>query len=113
MTAPQPFSVSLVDSLGVRQVLRAPSIRYEGGLPLVNDRRITGPGSFEFSAGRGSDSVTARVEVRETVGTLMGTSGFRRYFLQMRGRFRLTGTIGGRPVEERGDGFFETWRVAD
>ena len=109
-TAPQPFFVSLVDSLGVLQVLRAQSIRYQGSRPLVNGGEVTGPESFSFTAGRGADTVEISVQVREAVGTLMGTSGFRRYFLQMRGRFHLAGTIGGSRVEESGDGFFETWR---
>jgi hypothetical protein len=43
----------------------------------------------------------------------MGTSGFRRYFLQMRGGFTLSGVIGGVAVEESGEGFFETWRPRD
>jgi hypothetical protein len=109
----QPFFVSLVDSLGVRQVLRAQSIRYEGDQPLVNGGGISGPESFEFTAGRDADTVRVRVQVREAVGTLMGTSGFRRYFLQMRGSFQLTGTIGGIRIEEQGDGFFETWRPSE
>jgi len=109
-TTPQPFFVSLVDSLGVRQVLRAQSIQYQGVRPLVNGGGMSGPESFEFLAGRAADTVRVKVEVREAIGTLMGTSQFRRYFLQMRGRLRLSGTIGGRAVEESGDGFFETWR---
>jgi hypothetical protein len=108
----QPFFFALVDSLGVRQVLRAQSIRYQGAQPLVNGGSVTAPESFEFLAARGADSVQVRVEVREAVGTRMAASGFQRYFLQMRGRFRLSGTIGGRALEETGDGFFETWRPA-
>lgn len=106
----EPFFFALVDSLGIRQVLRSPAIRYEGAMPLANGGTVTAPRSFEFRASRGADTVQVRVEVREAAGTLMGTSGFRRYFLQMRGRFRLSGVIGGVPVEESGDGFFETWR---
>jgi hypothetical protein len=106
----QPFFFALVDSLGVRQVLRAQSIRYQGAQPLVNGGSVTAPESFEFLAARGADSVQVMVEVREAVGTRMAASGFQRYFLQMRGRFRLSGTIGGRALEETGDGFFETWR---
>ena len=109
-TAPEPFFVSLVDSLGVLQVLRARTIQYRGARPLANGGDVTAPTSFQFSAVRGGDSVLVRVNVREAAGTLMGISGFRRYFLQMRGEFRLSGLIGGAAVEEEGDGFFETWR---
>lgn len=106
----QPFFFALVDSLGIRQVLRAPSIRYLGSQPLVNGGPVTAPESFEFQAARGGDSVRVVVDVREAAGTRMAASGFQRYFLQMRGHFRLSGTLGGRALEERGDGFFETWR---
>lgn len=109
-TAPEPFFVSLVDSLGVLQVLRARMILYQGTRPLANGGAVTAPTSFKFSAVRGADSVLVRVNVREAAGTLMGTSGFRRYFLQMRGEFQLTGRLGGVAVEENGSGFFETWR---
>jgi hypothetical protein len=109
-TAPEPFFISLVDSLGVRQVLRARAIEYRGARPLANGGGVSSPESFEFVAARGADSVRIRVDVREAVGTLMGTSGFQRYFLQMRGRFQLDGVINGTPISEGGDGFFETWR---
>jgi hypothetical protein len=112
-TAPEPFFVSLVDSLGVLQVLRARGIRYQGAQPLANGRGVSAPESFEFSAVRGDDSIRVLVRVSEAAGTLMGTSGFRRYFLQMRGGFTLSGVIGGVAVEESGDGFFETWRPRD
>jgi hypothetical protein len=94
-------------------VLRAQSIRYQGSQPLVNGGPVTAPESFEFLAARGADSVRLVVEVREAVGTRMAASGFQRYFLQMRGRFRLTGVIGGRALDESGDGFFETWRTVN
>jgi hypothetical protein len=112
-TAPEPFFLALVDSLGVRQVLLASPIEYAGSRPLATGRGVTAPERFEFRAGRGRDSVQVRVTVREAAGTLMGTGGFRRYFLQMRGRFRLSGSIGGAAIEESGDGFFETWRTGD
>lgn len=112
-TAPEPFFVSLVDSLGVLQVLRARGIHYRGAQPLANGGGVSAPESFEFSAVRGEDSVRVTVRVREAAGTLMGTSGFRRYFLQMRGEFTLSGLVGGVAVDENGDGFFETWRARD
>jgi hypothetical protein len=111
-TAPEPFFISLVDSLGVRQVLLARTIEYRGARALASGTGVSAPTGFEFVAIRGGDSVRVEVEVREAAGTLMGTSGFRRYFLQMRGQFRLTGSLGGTAINETGDGFFETWRTA-
>ena len=105
----EPFFVFLVDSLGVRQVLRSQRIEYTGAMPLANGGGVPAPTAFTFLAARGEDTVRVRVDVREAAGTLMGTSGFRRYFLQMRGTFHLAGVMGGTPVEESGDGFFETW----
>jgi hypothetical protein len=39
----------------------------------------------------------------------MSTLSFRRIFLQMRGEFRLAGTVMGAEVADSGEGFFETY----
>jgi hypothetical protein len=39
----------------------------------------------------------------------MGTSGFRRIFLQMRGHFTASGRLLGETVADSGSGFFETY----
>jgi hypothetical protein len=39
----------------------------------------------------------------------MGAGGFRRVFLQMRGRFTLHGRLLGETVADSGQGFFETY----
>jgi hypothetical protein len=39
----------------------------------------------------------------------MGRGGFRRVFLQMRGRFSLSGRVLGQAVADSGMGFFETY----
>ena len=38
-------------------------------------------------------------------------ASFRRLFFQMRGRFTLTGRMGGVEVSDTGRGFFETYRT--
>jgi hypothetical protein len=53
--------------------------------------------------------VTLSVVVDHALATEMQATSFRRHFLQMRGRFELTGRIMGRPVHDRGQGFFETY----
>lgn len=106
----EPFFFSLVDSLGIRQVLRSGGIVYQGQQPAVNDAGIQAPRAFEFTASRDRDTVRVSVRVREAVATLMTTGSFRRYFLQMRGEFMLSGTVAGEAIREEGDGFFETWR---
>ena len=97
--AASPFFLTLVDSLGVLQVLRCERIGYQGDPP----RRFT------LRAGRDADSVRFSVEVENVLETPGATSAFRRAFLQMRGRFELTGRIAGQPVRDAGRGFFETY----
>lgn len=106
----EPFFFSLVDSLGIRQVLRAGGIEYRGAQAAKNEPNIKVPRGFYFVAFRDRDTVRVTVNVREAVATLMSTSSFRRYFLQMRGDFTLSGTLAGSPITETGEGFFETWR---
>ncbi|MEO8200087.1 MAG: hypothetical protein ABI679_06145 [Gemmatimonadota bacterium] len=106
----EPFFFSIVDSLGIRQVLRARAISYHGEQPVANGGKILAPRNFDFVAARDRDTIRVSVEVREAVATLMSTGSFQRYFLQMRGQFTLRGALDGKPVVETGNGFFETWR---
>jgi hypothetical protein len=59
---------------------------------------------------RERDTVLVRVAVREALASRMGAAGFERYFLQMRGSFQLSGTIGGHRLSDQGEGFFVTFR---
>ncbi|HYC31603.1 MAG TPA: hypothetical protein VEB59_04895, partial [Gemmatimonadales bacterium] len=101
-----PFFLTLADSLGVRQVLRFGRIRYEGGLPADGMPGVSAPARFDLVAGRDADTVRLSVEVEHALATDMGASGFRRTFLQMRGRFTLRGRIGRESVADEGRGFF-------
>jgi hypothetical protein len=105
-----PFFLSLVDSLGVQQVLRFEGIDYRGALPAAGVAGSTAPTRFHLLATRGPDTVRLRVDVDHALASDMAASSFRRYFLQMRGRFRLDGEVGGRAVADSGSGFFETYR---
>jgi hypothetical protein len=49
------------------------------------------------------------VDVTDAVASLSSASAYRRYFLQMRGRFTLDGRLLGAPVGDSGTGFFETY----
>ena len=97
-----PFFLTLVDSLGVRQVMRFSRIRYE-------PEGVGVPTRFSLLAVRDADSVRLDVDVRHTLGTGMSASAFRRTFLQMRGAFRLEGRLSGQPITDTGEGFFETY----
>ncbi|MEP6571928.1 MAG: ABC transporter permease [Gemmatimonadota bacterium] len=103
-----PFFVALIDSLGVRQILRAREIRYEGRQP-ASGAGGTAPDRFTFAATRDADTLRVRVHVEDALATVMGTGGFQRNFLQMRGHFVAEGTVGGRMVSDSGSGFFETY----
>jgi hypothetical protein len=71
---------------------------------------------------RGADTVRIEVVVEDATGTdtrrplaERGEAGAARrlarpYFIQMKGRARLTGRLDGRPVRGEGAGFFETYR---
>jgi hypothetical protein len=112
-TAGSPFFLTLVDSLGIRQVLRFRRIAYEGSRPAAGAPGARAPERFDLVAARESDreSDTVRLEVRVTdaLATGMAAGGLERWFLQMRGGFRLNGRVGGQTVADSGLGFFETY----
>jgi hypothetical protein len=104
-----PFFLTAVDSLGVKQVLRFDRIRYQGARAASGSVPATSPASFSLVATREADTLRLQVRVVDALGTEMGTRGFRRVFLQMRGRFTLAGRLLGQPVADSGAGFFETY----
>jgi hypothetical protein len=104
-----PFFLTVVDSLGVKQVLRFDRIHYEGAAVTGGLVRAHSPTRFSLLAARESDSLRMDVRVEDALGTEMGTGGFHRVFLQMRGRFALQGKLLGRTVADSGMGFFETY----
>jgi hypothetical protein len=106
-----PFFLSLVDSLGVRQVLRFDHPVYDGEARAEGAPGASAPARFSLVAARGADSVWLAVEVEHALATEMSASSFRRLFLQMRGRFLLRGRIAGAEVSDTGRGFFETYRT--
>ena len=103
-----PFFLALVDANGIRQVLRFGTIRYEGRQP-AREAGAVAPERFTLVAARERDTVTIRVDVSEALASRARAEGFARHFLQMRGRFTLSGRIAGRAVADSGTGFFETY----
>jgi hypothetical protein len=106
-----PFFLTLVDSLGVRQVLRFGHLAYEGAMPAEGARDALAPARFSLLATRGADSVRLAVEVEHALASEMSASAFDRLFFQMRGRFTLRGRVAGAEVSDTGRGFFETYRT--
>jgi hypothetical protein len=104
-----PFFLTIVDSLGVRRVLRFGEIVYQGSLPADGVAGARAPERFSLTGTGEADTVTLSVKVDHALATEVETASFRRLFLQLRGRFELTGRIMGEPVRDRGQGFFETY----
>jgi hypothetical protein len=104
-----PFFITLVDSLGVRQVMRFNQIEYIGARTVAGASHAKAPDRFSLVATREADSVRLDVRVLDALATEMTASRFRRVFLQMRGRFTLTGKAVGQIVADSGTGFFETY----
>ena len=104
-----PFFLTLVDSLGVRQVMRFGQIEYTGARAVAGASHVKAPDGFNLVATREADTVRLEVRVLDALATQMTASKFRRVFLQMRGRFKLTGNVGGQAVADSGTGFFETY----
>ncbi|HEU5169067.1 MAG TPA: hypothetical protein VFU46_00945 [Gemmatimonadales bacterium] len=108
-TSGTPFFLTVVDSLGVRQVLRFRQIAYAGSRPAGGERAARAPERFHLLAARDADTVRLAVAVTDAQATRMGAEGLERWFLQMRGRWRLEGRIAGEAVADSGAGFFETY----
>jgi hypothetical protein len=104
-----PFFLALVDSLGVRQILRFDAIEYRGARPAAGRLGTPAPRSFSLLAARLSDTLRMTVDVRDAVATGMNAGAIRRDFLQMRGAFRLSGMVHGEEISDSGTGFFETY----
>ncbi len=109
-TAGAPFFLTLVDSMGARQVLRFRGIDYQGSRPAGGEGGARAPERFDLVAARDADTVRLRVAVTDAQATRMRAAGLSRYFLQMRGAWRLEGRIAGEAVTDSGAGFFETFR---
>ena len=104
-----PLFLMAADSLGIRQVLRFRDVRYSGAL-ATRTGGVPAPSAFALTAAREGDTVRLAVEVRDALASRSAAAGFHRYFIQMRGGFRLTGRLAGDAVADSGAGFFETWR---
>ncbi|MES2304680.1 MAG: hypothetical protein V4558_04205 [Gemmatimonadota bacterium] len=105
-----PLFFTLVDSLGVRQVYRFERVERIGGHPIAGVPGLLAPDSLRLVATRKSDSVTVRVAIDDAAATQSGGLSIKRWFLQLRGRWWLTGRAAGQEVADSGSGFFEIWR---
>jgi hypothetical protein len=104
-----PFFLTLVDSLGVKQVLRFSRIEYSHARAAAGAAGTRAPSRFSLVAARDADTVRLDVQVLDALPTEMTATQFRRVFLQMRGQFTVNGKVLGQTVADSGTGFFETY----
>jgi hypothetical protein len=125
----------VVDSLGFRAVFRPARVTYEDNRKImVNGHTISVPSRARFADARGSDTLRVELTIEDAIGTdtrrqsgAQSPFANRRasdergnptgsaqaghpYFIQMKGRAKLSGRIRGAPIEGTGAGFFETYR---
>jgi hypothetical protein len=121
--ASQPLFAYLTDSLGFLALFRPREIRYEDSrMVTVAGKVVRVPGRATMVDVRGDDTLRVELIVEDAVATDTRTPGVERgeglaarklehpYFVQMKGRMRLSGRVGGRVVSGEGAGFFETYR---
>jgi hypothetical protein len=102
-----PFFFTLVDALGVRQVLRFTDITWSGSMAAGGDGGVA-PAAFTLIATRDADTVRLTGRVRSAQSTRRAAGGYDRAFVQLRAGWQLSGRLAGRAVADTGSGFFET-----
>ena len=116
--AEAPLFLYLVDSLGFHALFRPQRIAYEDGRTIVaNGRTIRVPSRAVLADVRGDDTLRLELEIDDAIGTDIRSTMIERgavvprpWFIQMKGRARLSGRVGGVPLTGEGAGFFETYR---
>ncbi|MEP6691164.1 MAG: hypothetical protein ABJD07_08400, partial [Gemmatimonadaceae bacterium] len=118
-----PIFLYLVDSLGFRALFRPRTIDYTDARTIrVGAAVVRVPATAVMQDVRGNDSLRVDLMVEDAIGTdtrrplvergdLSAARTIRTpYFIQMQGRARITGRVGGAPIRGEGTGFFETYR---
>ncbi len=111
-----PLFVYLIDSQGFRAMMRPASISYvDGRTTVVNGRSISVPSRAAFADVRGGDTLRVELTIEDAIATdtrqqSRDVATDTPYFIQMKGRARISGRLGGNPVSGEGTGFFETYR---
>lgn len=118
-----PLFLYLVDSLGFRALFRPREISYlDDRTVTVGGRVIHVPSSAVLTDARGRDTIRVELTIEDAIATDTRGSLVERgearvarmlttpYFVQMKGRARLSGVVDGQPLDGEGEGFFETYR---
>jgi hypothetical protein len=123
LVSTQPLFVYLTDSLGFAGLFRPREITYEDGRTVtVGGRAISVPSRGVMVDARGDDTLRIELMIEDAAATDTRGNGAERgeglsarnlarpYFIQMKGRMRISGRLAGRPLSGQGTGFFETYR---
>ena len=124
-----PLFVYLIDEQGFRAVMRPARIAYDDSRAAsVNGRSVAVPSRAVFADVRGADTLRVELAIEDAIATDTrlqsreggpfsnssergdAASSGKPYFIQMKGRARISGRLGGSPVDGEGTGFFETYR---
>jgi hypothetical protein len=118
-----PLFVYLVDSLGFRALFRPREISYvDDRTVTVDGRAVRVPSSAVMVDARGRDTIRVELTIEDAIATDTRGSLIERgetraarmlatpYFVQMKGRARISGVVDGQPLRGEGEGFFETYR---
>ncbi len=123
VAAVQPLFLYVVDSLGFVALFRPRAVAYEDDrvIRIATGGSVRVPSRGVMLDVRGADTVRLELLVEDATATDTrntnaergdaGSAEVRRpYFIQMKGRARLTGRVSGRVIQGEGVGFFETYR---
>jgi hypothetical protein len=101
----------VVDSLGVAAVVQPRGMVYSGTRPLIFAGDTIGvPRYLSWTAIQRADSLAAQIDLRRAALSRLTLGGEADVlFAQMQGTMRISGHIGGLPIDESGPGFFETY----
>ena len=123
IAATAPLFVYVTDSLGFLAIFRPTSIAYEDARTItVGGAPVRVPARALLADARGGDTLRLELEIEDAVGTdtrrpliergsQADARGLPRpFFIQMKGRVRLSGRIDGQALTAEGAGFFETYR---
>jgi hypothetical protein len=105
------FLAYVVDSLGVAAVLEPQALVYAGRQAIPFEAgSVPVPETLTWTAAQGIDSLTAQIALEKVALSRLTLGGDQNvYFAQMQGTLTLRGIVGGRNVDVRGPGFFETY----
>jgi hypothetical protein len=122
---PRPLFAALFDSLGFMALFQPKEISYEDSrIVRAAGRTIHVPGAATMVDARGDDTLRIALVIEDAAASdtrapaaglrdsspLAGRDLVHPFFIQMKGRMRITGRVAGRPIAGEGAGFFETYR---